>query len=46
MEKEGGPEQTVKVTRVEMSETLVEEMACEEMKVVDKYNEGTKQRIR
>ena len=45
MEQEGEPEETVKITRVEMSQTLVEEMACEEMKVVE-GKEGTKQRVR
>ena len=37
---------TVRITRVEMSETLVEEMACEEMKVVEECEAGTKQSVR
>ena len=36
-EQEGEPEQTVTITRVEMSETLVEEMECEEMQEVVEY---------
>ena len=35
MKQEREPEETVRITRVEMSETLVEETACEEMKVVE-----------
>ena len=44
-EQEGEPEETVKTTRVGVNETLVEEMACEEMKV-EEYKEGTKQKVR
>ena len=42
--QEGEPEETVKITRVEMSETLVEEMAWEEQKVVEKCRVGAHQR--
>ena len=46
-QQEGEPEETtVSITRVQMTETLVEEMACEEMKVVEENEEGTKQRVR
>ena len=37
MKQEREPEETVRITRVEMSETWVEEMACEELKVVEEY---------
>ena len=46
MEKEGRPEETVKITRVEMGDTFLEEMVCEEMKVVEEYREGAKQKVR
>ena len=41
MEQEGGPEEAVKITRVEVSETLVEDRLSEEMKVVGEYKEET-----
>ena len=46
MKQEGEPEETVTITRVEMSETLVEEMACEEMRVIEEYKVGMQQRVR
>ena len=46
MEQEGELEETVIITRVEVTETLMEEMACEEMQVVEEYKEGTKQKVR
>ena len=46
MKQEGEPEETVRITRVEMSETLVEEMACEEKKVVEERRVGAQQRVR
>ena len=41
LEQEREPEETVKITRVEVSETLVEDRLSEETKVVGEYKEET-----